>query len=86
MYKLTSLIKLDPSVRADGLNTDRLYSDSGKIWIGCISGSGKIRIECISILWISYQPNGFRAPFLMLFFFVKIKNLTFLLLKMTCIQ
>jgi len=51
-----------------------VYTDSGKIRVRYISGSGKVRVWCISVLPVSNQPNGLRAPFLGLFFFVKIKN------------
>lgn len=29
-------------VNMGGLNMDRVYSGSDKLWVGCISGSGKI--------------------------------------------
>jgi len=45
------------------LNTGQVYTGSGKIQVGCISGLGKIRVRCISVLRVSDQPNGFRAAF-----------------------
>jgi len=58
------------SVRGFGLNTGRVYTGSGKIRVGCISGLGKIQVECISILRVLDQPNGLKAPFLWLFLFL----------------
>ena len=43
-------LRLDLSVREGGLNVVRVYTDLGKIRVGCISNSGKIRIGCISVL------------------------------------
>ena len=37
------MILVDLSIRPGGLNTSRVYTGSGKIQVGCISGSGKIR-------------------------------------------
>jgi len=65
----------DLSVRAGGLNTGRLHTGLGKIWVRCISGSCKIRIRCISVLRVSDQPNEFRAPFpKLLLFLSKLKT------------
>ena len=61
-HNLTDMA-LDLSVRASGLNTGRVYSELDKIRVGCISCSGKIQVEYISVLRVSDQPNGFRAPF-----------------------
>jgi len=36
----------------------QVYTGSGKIRIGCISGSGRIRVGCISVLRVSGKPNG----------------------------
>ena len=53
-----------------------VHMSSGKIWVRCILSSGKILVRCISVLRVSDQPNGFRAPFPGLFrFLVKIKKL-----------
>jgi len=60
---------LDLSVQADELNTGRVYTGSGKIRVGYISRSDKIRVGCISVLRVSDQSNGFREPFLGYFFF-----------------
>ena len=45
---------------------------SDKIRVGCILGSGsaKIKVECISVLRASDQPNRFRVPFSGLFHFL----------------
>ena len=61
---------IELSVRAGVLNTGREYSGSGKIRVGCISGSGRIQVECISVLRVLDEPNGFRAPFPRLFHFL----------------
>ena len=54
----------------EGLNMGRVYTGSGKIQVGYISDSSRIRIGCILILRVSDQPNEFRAPFPGLFLFL----------------
>jgi len=63
--------QVDLLVRAEGLNTGQVYT--GRLF----SGSGKIRVSCISVLQVSDQPNGFSylEIFLSYFFSVKIKKL-----------
>ena len=70
---------LDLSVRAGGLNTDRVYTGSDKIRVGCISGSGEIRAGVFRFYGFRINPTSLERLFLS--FFVKIKNSAYLLLK-----
>ena len=73
-------VQLDLPVWTGVLNTGRVYTGSGKIWVGCISDSGKIRVGRISILRVQ------RTFFWLFLFFVKIKNSAYLLLKVIRVQ
>jgi len=80
------LSQLDLSIRAGGLNTGRVYSCSGKIRVECISNSDKIRAVVFRFYGFQIHPTGLKRLFSELFlFFVKIKKLTYLLLKIVCI-
>jgi len=46
------IIMVGPVSSVGCLNAGRVYSSSGKIRIGCISGLGKIRVGYISILQV----------------------------------
>ena len=56
--KLIKGLKLDLSVRVGGLNTDRVYLGLGKIQIGCISSSGKIRAGVFRFYGFQINPTG----------------------------
>ena len=87
LFMVNPILGVDLAVRAGGLNTSRVYTDSGKIRVRCISSSGKIRAGVFRFLRVSDQPNGFRALFPELFLFSsKIKNSAYLLLKIIHIQ
>lgn len=70
MVPYSRLLHVDMSIRTGWSITGWMYSGSGQIRIKCISGSGKIRFECISVLPVSDQPNGFEALFGELFLFL----------------
>jgi len=59
---------------------------SGKIRVGCISGSGKLRAGVFQFYGFRIYPTGLECLFLSYFFFIKIKNSAYLLLKIICIQ
>ena len=50
LFMVNPILGVDLSVRADGLNTSRVYTDLGKMRVECISALGKIRVACISVL------------------------------------
>ena len=57
------VLPLDLSIRADGSNTGRVYSGSGKIRVGCISGSGKIREGIFQFYGFQINPTGLKRLF-----------------------
>ena len=65
---------LDLSVRVDGLNTGRVYTGSGKIRVGYISGSGKIRAGVFRFYGFRINPTDLERPFLGYFFFCQNKK------------
>jgi len=67
---LFDMPQVDLLVRTGGLNTGRVYLDSDKIRVGCVSGSGRIPVGYISVLWVLDQHNEFNAPFPRLFSFL----------------
>ena len=76
---------VDLSIRAGGSNTGRVYSGSGKIRVGCISSSGKLRAGILRFYGFRINPTGLKRLFNELFFFVKTKNSSYLLLKIVSI-
>ena len=71
----------DLSVRTGGLNTGRVYTGSGKIWVRCISGSGKIQAGVFRFYGFRINTTDLERLFLVISFFVKIKNSAYLLLN-----
>jgi len=76
---------LDTLVWVGGLNTGSLYSDSGKIQIGCILSSGKIRTGVFQFYGFWVNQMCLEHLLVSYFSFVKIKILAYLLLKTVCI-
>jgi len=65
---------IDLSIQTGGANTDRVHSGSYKIWIGCISGSGKIKAGVFQFYRFRINPTDLKRFFSELFlFFIKIK-------------
>ena len=62
-------LSADLSIRAGGLNMDQVYSNSGKIRVKCISGSGKIRVGVFQFYGFRINPTGLEHLFCELFFF-----------------
>ena len=48
----TAKARVDLLVRMGGLNTNRVYLNSGKIQVECISDLDNILVRCISVLRI----------------------------------
>jgi len=87
LWNWTGAYVIPRSVSSDGrVNTDLVYTGSGKIRVGCILGSGKIRAGKFRFYRFRINPTGLERPFLGCFFFVKIKNSAYLLLKIIRIQ
>ena len=51
-------MSVDLSVRAGGLNTGQMYSGSGKIRVGCISDSGKIQVGVFRFYEFRINPTA----------------------------
>ena len=60
---------LDLSIRADRLNIDQVYLDSGEIRVECILSSGKIRADVFRFYGFRINPMGLEPLFCELFFF-----------------
>jgi len=74
LYKTEDQLQIDLSVWTDGLNTDRVYSGSGKIWVRCILGSGKIRAGVFQLYKFRINPTGLEGLSLCYFFFLQINK------------
>ena len=69
------MIGLDLSVRKGGLNIGRVYSGSGKIRVECISGSGNTRADVFRFYGFWINTTGLERLFSGLFFFCQNQNL-----------
>ena len=65
---------LDLLIQAGESNTGRVYSGSGKIRVGCISGSGKIWAGVFWFYGFRINPSDLERLFYELFFLCKNKK------------
>jgi len=63
------VLHVDLSIQASGLTTSRVYSNSGKIRVGWVLGSGEIQAGVFRFYGFLVYPTGLEFPFRELFFF-----------------